>query len=64
MSLAAASFFHHACRIKKKVDVMSAYWMVGSIRRFVLSGALVGLGKVRTEILFEVTPPSGYPPGH
>jgi hypothetical protein len=43
---------------------MSAYWMVGSVRRFVLSGALVGLGKVRTEILFEVTPPSGYPPGH
>jgi hypothetical protein len=35
---------------------MSVYWMVGSIRRFVLSGALVGLGKVRSEILFEVTP--------
>jgi hypothetical protein len=30
--------------------------MAGSIRRFMLSGALVGLGKVRSEILFEVTP--------
>jgi hypothetical protein len=41
---------------KETSGIKSAYWMVGPVRRFMLSGALVGLGKVRSEILFEVTP--------